>query len=140
MSLNNEEVIYSDLDSRQIPQDDSLPDLFVRRKDGKDIRIIQLNLGEDGRVESALDEYEFTHYRDDLEISKNYLNIPGIGFILPESRIIWRNRDYVLKYGWHTNISNQTICTWYLVSLEEETPPKTVYAEMIDQFEIVHFQ
>ncbi len=72
---------------------------------------------------------------------KYALNVPGIGNILPDSRVVWKEQDFILKFGWHTNISNQELYTWYLLPLESEDPtPKTLYRWMINEIEIVHFR
>lgn len=78
---------------------------------------------------------------DDITYNKYVLFVPGIGNILPGSRVIWKEKDYVLQFGWHTNISNQTIYTWYLEPLEGiDLTPKTLYQWMIKEIEIVHFR
>ena len=78
---------------------------------------------------------------DDAIYQRYTLNIPGIGYIIPGSRVVWKEKDYVLQFGWHTNVSNQTIYTWYLEPLEGlDQTPKTLYYWMINEIEIVHFR
>ena len=78
---------------------------------------------------------------EDVEYQRYVLNVPGIGNLIPGSRIIWKEEDYVLQFGWHTNVSNQTLFTWYLEPLEgTDLIPKTLYRWMINEIEIVHFR
>lgn len=46
------------------------------------------------------------------------LYVLGIGFLIPGDIVKLKINEcveYELNYGWHTNISNQTIYSWYLV-------------------------
>lgn len=76
-----------------------------------------------------------------VTFQKYVLNVPGVGNILPGSRVVWKEQDYVLKFGWHTNVSHQELYTWYLLPLEStDLTPKTLYRWMINEIEIVHFR
>lgn len=119
----------------------NLPDLiFVDKFTNQKLDISVVNLNPDGVIESVVTTEGSLYTRASLDIFKDYLYVPGLGNITPGSRVIYKEKDYVLCYGWHTNISNQTICTWYLEALEEAVPPKTLYKEMIDEIELVHFR
>ena len=91
------------------------------------------------------------------------LYVLGIGFLLPGDIVklkIDSCKTYELNYGWHTNVSNQTIYSWYLVPqenkdfFEEErkgffhkqepnitnTGILTFYKEYLETIEVVQFK
>lgn len=88
----------------------------------------------------------------------NWLPVPGIGYLRPGTRVVYKREEYCLKFGWHTNISNQEIYSWYLEPLKDEgivrsdndrnymsTPEKpkgkicrTLYHNMINEIEDVN--
>jgi hypothetical protein len=91
------------------------------------------------------------------------LYVLGIGFLLPGDLVKLKinERDiYELNYGWHTNISNQTIYSWYLVPQKNDdyfkgeragifresdinitnTGILTFYKEFLDTIEVVEFR
>lgn len=71
---------------------------------------------EDGD-QTTVDTYESGQYTYTTEC----LYVLGIGFLIPGDLVKLKvnERDvYELNYGWHTNISNQTIYSWYLVPQE----------------------
>lgn len=76
----------------------------------------------------------------DFKVDKEFLYIPGIGHVPPGNIITYNNKDYILMFGWHKNISNQTIYSWYLTPLtskESSSEVYTLYYEMIDKIERV---
>ena len=89
---------------------------------------------------------------DDYIIVQELLNVPGIGKLKPGTRVVLEENpyiEYVLEFGWHTNISNQTIYSWYLYPIRQEeiisdkeymskpvqrlSVAKTVYESVVDQ-------
>ena len=75
--------------------------------------------------------------------------VKGLGY-LPEGSIVeYNGKYYVLYFGWHKNISNQEIYSWYLVethtnqNLARFVPKnpecKTLYKWMIDKLNKVIF-
>jgi hypothetical protein len=132
MSDNN----YLDLASQII---EDAPNLKFSKEDGTVLDVIEIEMN-NGNIVSVLDSDNVRYNIDEITYEKYLLNVPGIGYIAAKSRVIYKEKDYVLLFGWHTNISNQTIYSWYLSSLTEDIPDKTLYEEMINEIEIVHFR
>lgn len=134
-----DQVINKTLDSCIESQD---KDILIKSKTGEVLDIIDISV-DDGKIVSAFPK-EGTSDKDfipstEFDFFKEVLHVPGIGYITPGTRVIIKEKDYLLEFGWHVNISNQNIYSWYLVPLSEDTLPKTLYKEMIDEIEIVHF-
>lgn len=89
---------------------------------------------------------------DDYIIVQELLNVPGVGKLKPGTRVVLEENPYIeysLEFGWHTNISNQTIYSWYLYPIKQEeiisdkeymskpvqrlSVAKTVYESVVDQ-------
>lgn len=89
---------------------------------------------------------------DDYIIVQELLNVPGVGKLKPGTRVVLEENPYIeysLEFGWHTNISNQTIYSWYLYPIRQEeiisdkeymskpvqrlSVAKTVYKSVVDQ-------
>lgn len=89
---------------------------------------------------------------DDYIIVQELLNVPGVGKLKPGTRVVLEENpyiEYVLEFGWHTNISNQTIYSWYLYPIKQEeiisdkeymskpeqrlSVARTVYESVVDQ-------
>ncbi len=127
---------YIDLASQII---EDAPNLKFSKEDGTVLDVIEIEMN-NGNIVSVLDSDNVKYNIDEITYEKYLLNVPGIGYIAAKSRVIYKEKDYVLLFGWHTNISNQTIYSWYLSSLTEDIPDKTLYEEMINEIEIVHFR
>lgn len=117
-------------------------DILIKLKTGEVVDIIDISV-DDGKIISVFPK-EGTGDQgyipsSEFNFFKEVLYVPGIGYITPGTRVIIKEKDYLLKFGWHINISNQNIYSWYLESLSEDIPPKTLYKEMINEIEIVHF-
>lgn len=59
----------------------------------------------------------YTYLKDEYTYTTECLYVLGIGFLLPGDIVKLKVNEideYELNYGWHTNISNQTIYSWYL--------------------------
>ena len=113
-------------------------DIIFTTKDGDLLEVASINL-QDGIITNVTTIYEDTYSRDALNIYTNILYVKGVGSLVPKTRVVYEKKDYILLYGWHTNISNQTIYSWFLRPLEEAGPDKTLYKEMIDKIDIIHF-
>lgn len=107
---------------------------------GNRLPVEKIKLSTDYQIETLSNFYEESVDPDTAIFQKYVLSVPGLGEILPGSRVIWREGDYVLLFGWHTNISNQELFTWFLRSVDEDIPDKTLYRSMIDEIELVHFK
>ena len=115
-------------------------DLLVETKDGIILDVVIAEYDENHMIVDVTDSNGIIYNRDDVNIYTKVLFIPGIGYLPPGTRVIYKGEDYCLCYGWHTNISNQTILSWYLEPLEVNAPMKTLYKEMINDIELVHFR
>lgn len=108
--------------------------------DSNIIDVGRVILDNESKISAVITRTEDILYPDEVVFGRYALNIPGIGEVLPQTRIIYKDKDYVLLFGWHKNISNQEIYSWFLRPLEEDVPDKTLYKEMIDEIEVVHFR
>ena len=132
-----EEVNYQDLSSGIY---ESCPDILVLERATKnEIPVLSIEMI-DGEITEVVAATGVHYTPEEIEIIRQYLQVPGIGNIISGTRVIYHDKDYVLLFGWHTNISNQTIYSWYLEALEEDVPPKTLYQEMIDEIDTLHFR
>lgn len=113
-------------------------DLYIIFNDGVDREITSVNLSPEGNVVSVVTPTETL--TEGFIVSNTALYVPGLGYLVPGTIIIYQDNDYVLKYGWHTNISNQTIYSWNLESLDSNIPPKTIYKDMINKIDTVHYR
>ena len=125
------------LDSQVIANDNY--DLLVKTNSGQTIEVSNAVIS-DSKVTSVINIEGDIYVEGEFVVINKILFIPGIGYLTPGTRVIYKNKDYCLCYGWHTNISNQTMISWYLESLEENIPDKTLYKEMINEIELVHFR
>lgn len=75
----------------------------------------------------------------DFKVDKELLYIPGIGHVPPGNIITYEGKDYILMFGWHKNVSNQTIYSWYMTPIDHKSSHEmhTLYYEMIDKIERV---
>ena len=117
----------------------SNPDMVFESLDGTPADIETITLNDKGYIESITTFEGKELYPEEFKFHNNLLEVPGIGYLTPGTRIVYEDKDYILNYGWHTNISNQCIYTWYLESADG-APPKTVYKEMIDKINIFHYR
>lgn len=88
-----------------------------------------------GEVESVVTYYEEELSGPLLTYEKYLLEVPGVGFLRPGTRVSLEGKEYVLLFGWHTNGSNQTIYSWYLNPLFENSSDKTLYKSDINKLE-----
>lgn len=90
-------------------------------------------------------EYDFT---------RETVYVLGIGYLIPGDIVklnLLSHRTYEVGYGWHTNVSNQTIHSWYLVPVDYNATTKevvyktdsnilTLYKEHLETIEVVEFR
>ena len=117
----------------------SKQDIVFKTKSGDLIEASKVNMS-NGIITSVENIVEDTFDRHDIEIFPNVLYVKDVGSLTPRTRVVYKDQDYVLLFGWHRNISNQHIYSWFLRSLEESVPDKTLYKEMIDEIDIIHFR
>lgn len=128
--------MLNNLKSRIYDSDHNMIFTDGRRNPISDITSIVLD--EDSRIDHICNIYD-QEIRE-FNYERYVLNVPGVGMVVPGTRVVWKEQDYVLLFGWHKNISNQEIFSWYLRSLEKDVCDKTLYRSMIDEIELVHFR
>lgn len=117
----------------------------------KEIDLVSVDVNTDGQYVIAHTDEGRQYFVEDLVVEKHFLPVPGVGYLRPGSHIRLEKdpTEYVLLFGWHTNISNQTIYSWYLRPIKEFDNPdenkymsspvkvlsedKTLYYEMINK-------
>ena len=118
----------------------------------EEINLTSIDVDTDGHYVVAHTEEGSQYFVDELVVEKNFLHVPGVGHLRPGSKVRLEKdpTSYILLFGWHTNISNQTIYSWYLRPIKEfddsdhdqdymSSPEKvlsedkTLYFEMIDK-------
>lgn len=119
-----------------------LPDIFkFYDKETHDILdVMSINLDASGEVASITTNSGETYFKEDFWYTNLILDVPGLGHVLCGDLITIKvkNRisDFVLGFGWHVNISNQKIYSWYLLPADkpilnkpdsEFTVAKTLY-------------
>lgn len=114
---------FKDLHDKR--ESDSIPFFSFYDNDGILLRgDLEVSVDEDGQFDlltQTLDDETFLYPRGNYTYTTECLYVLGIGFLLPGDIVklsINTCREYELNYGWHTNVSNQTIYSWYLVPHE----------------------
>ena len=115
-----------------------------------------LTITDENSVSTSYAQNEYTY-------TTECLYVLGIGFLIPGDIVKLKINEchvYELNYGWHTNISNQTIYSWYLVPKPQEdyfrderkglfnrsdinitnTGILTFYKEFLSTIEVVEFR
>lgn len=133
------------------------PDIRFTDDQGNYLPVTSINVTKNGNISSIVVESNDSDLegsrilqREDISINQNFLHVPGVGYLPPGVVVRYNDRDWVLLFGWHTNISNQTIYSWFLsptsseeevCCLKESRSPvnKTVYQEMVDQIDFIRF-
>ena len=127
---------------------------------------ISVSIDENGQFNElsvTVDNITTTYERNLYTYTTECLYVLGIGFLLPGDIVklkIDYCKEYELNYGWHTNVSGQTIYSWYLVphpvkdyfkedrqGLFHNVDPNitntgilTFYKEYLDTIEVVEFR
>lgn len=127
--LDNDTV--AELSSRISPDNPDIKFFY----DGCEVKVKFIKLSPSGEIESVVTYYERELSGPLLTYEKYLLDVPGVGYLCPGTRVSFEKKEYVLLHGWHTNGSNQTIFSWYLHSIYEGTPDKTLYKSDIDKLD-----
>lgn len=108
-------------------QSDSIPYFSFYDNNGELIKgNIEVSVDEDGQFNSLTTEVggeTIIYPKGTYTYVTECLYVLGIGFLLPGDVVklkIDELKTYELNFGWHTNISGQTIYSWYLTELPEE--------------------
>jgi hypothetical protein len=97
---------------------------------------------------------EITLTNTEYNYTRESVFVLGVGYLIPGDIIrlhLLDRRYYEVRYGWHTNVSNQTIHSWYLVPVNYNEVTKevayltksailTLYKEYLDTIEVVEFR
>lgn len=98
--------------------------------------------------------HEITLTNTEYNYTRESVFVLGVGYLIPGDIIrlhLLDRRYYEVRYGWHTNVSNQTIHSWYLVPVNYNEVTKevaylttsailTLYKEYLDTIEVVEFR
>lgn len=98
-------------------------------------------------------EYK-TYSPSEYNFTRETVYVLGIGFLIPGDIVklhLLDKRFYEIQYGWHTNVSNQTIHSWYLIPIDYDIVTKevvyrtdsdilTLYKEHLETIEVVEFR
>jgi hypothetical protein len=110
-------------------------------KDGKPLDVLSVEVDEDGKFSKITyfdSGSEYTLSSGEYTYTNMILSVPGIGYaycgdIVTLERYREKAKRFVLNFGWHENISNQKLYTWYLTQATladgEEKECKTLYYE-----------
>ena len=130
---------------------------------------ISVSIDDNGQFDTLTQEYDgstTTYAKGEYEYTTECLYVLGIGFIIPGDIVklkITDDKAFEINFGWHTNISGQTIYSWYLVPVKsidyfydkrdgifnysdlaemnmESTGIMTFYKEYLDTIEVVEFR
>lgn len=92
--------------------------------------------------------------KDEYTYTRECIFVLGIGYLIPGDIVKLHLMDkcsYELRYGWHTNVSNQCIHSWYLVPVSYDLYTKdvvyktdsdilTLYKHYLETIEVVEFK
>lgn len=82
---------------------------------------IEAEITDNGQFGALTVEYDgetIIYPKDTYTYTTECLYVLGIGFLIPGDIVklkLTDYKEYELNFGWHTNISGQTIYSWYLV-------------------------
>ena len=130
---------------------------------GDSISVDVLSDGQFGALEVVSGGETAEYAQGEYTVLTECLYVLGIGFLLPGDVVklkIDAVAEYTLHFGWHTNVSNQNIYSWYLVpkrvddlfadsrkglfnntSIDiTDTGILTFYREYLDTIEVVEFR
>lgn len=126
-----------------------------------DISITVQPDGQFDTVTATLDGTTTEYTKDQYTYTTECLYVLGIGFLLPGDIVKLHIDDsamYEINFGWHTNVSSQTIYSWYLKPVHVEklfeergfertqkpyitfTGMLTLYKEFLETIEVVEFK
>ena len=112
--------------------------------------------GQFGTITCNGPDYEepITYGPEEYDFTRETVFVLGVGYLIPGDIVrlhLLDRRYYEVQYGWHTNVSNQTIHSWYLVPVNYDEVRKevvyrtdsnilTLYKEYLDTIEVVDFK
>ena len=120
--------------------------------------VINVEIGRDGKFGNitAITETgeEVIYPYTDYEFTRETVYVLGVGYLIPGDIVKLTLLDkcyYEVGYGWHTNVSNQTIHSWYLIpvtynEITKEVAYKTtskiltLYKKYLDTIELVEYR
>ena len=143
---------------------DSIPYFSFYNTDGElihgDVTVSFDDNGQFDTLTQELDGTTTTYTKDNYTYTVECLYVLGIGFLLPGDLVKLKIDDcrvFELNFGWHTNVSNQTIYSWFLKPVkccdnnsndvfinsdmdESGTGILTFYKKYLDTIEVVTFR
>ena len=132
---------------------------FYDKKGNYLTNIATVNIQADGQfgvltIEDPESEEPITLNPDEYEYTRETVFVLGVGYLIPGDIVrlhLLDKRMYEVRYGWHTNVSNQTIHSWYLVPVNFNEVTKevaywtdsfilTLYKDYLDTIEVVEYR
>lgn len=110
--------------------------------------------GKFGNITIVIDDEERILSPDEYYYTRESVFVLGVGFLIPGDIVklhLLDKKFYEVKYGWHKNVSNQNIHSWYLVPVDYNVITKevayltdskilTLYREYLDTIELVEYR
>lgn len=153
----NQKLNFADL--HKLKQSDIIDYFSFYTKSGDyipDVVSVAINeYGQFGNITCKGDDNITTEYTpDEYDFTRETVFVLGVGYLIPGDIVrlhLLDKRYYEVHYGWHTNVSNQTIHSWYLVPVNYDEVRKevvyrtdsnilTLYKEYLDTIEVVDFK
>lgn len=108
---------------------------FYRNDTSEQIDASNVELDTSGEVKSIVTSSGMVYLSNEFVFTNLVLSVPGLGDALCGDIITLKTKakiqDFVLGFGWHINISNQKLYTWYLLPLVPDKNQKTPDCEFI---------
>ena len=86
--------------------------------------VISINLDAGGEIASVTTQSGETYFKNDFFYTNLILEVPGLGRAMCGDLITLKVKtkisDFILGFGWHVNISNQKIYSWYLLPTDKK--------------------
>jgi hypothetical protein len=153
----NRKLNFEDL--HELKQSDIIDYFSFYTNDGEYIpNVISVNIGKDGKFGNitAINDIgeEIIYPYTDYTFTRETIFVLGVGYLIPGDIVKLTLLDkcyYEVGYGWHTNVSHQTIHSWYLkpVNYNEITKEVayktcsnilTLYKEYLNTIELVEYR
>lgn len=85
---------------------------------------VNVNLNDSCEIESVIDVNGKKYTKDSFIYTNLILEVPGLGSALCGDLITLKVKnkisEYTLGFGWHINVSNQKLYSWYLLPLDNQ--------------------
>ncbi len=85
---------------------------------------VNVKFDDNNEIDSVIDANGKNYSRDSFIYTNLILEVPGLGNALCGDMIILKVKnkisEYTLGFGWHINISNQKLHSWYLLPLDDQ--------------------